>query len=130
MLYAIYNRLRIIDILLLQSIYKSSNGMKLTDYLRLQHFLLFFDNVNGSLPLTLNYTFQTIKDSHNYTTRSFSQLKIPFVNTIIYGMRSIKSHAKIRIILSIQQYMVCKALNLMRRLELFCQYNNIGYAKH
>ena len=72
-------------------LYKKSNILKLSDIINLQNFLLVRDDVKGNLPTALTNTFQLVRNSHNYNTRSSAQFKmtVPSVRTTIYGLRAI-----------------------------------------
>ena len=69
--------------------------LKLSNNIRLQHFLYVIDDINNNLPPPLNNTFQLASISHDHTTRSSSRytVRIPAVKTTVYGLRSIKSQA-------------------------------------
>ena len=73
-------------------LYKNSNILNLTDTINLQNFLLVRDCIKGELPDALSNTFQLVRHTHSYNTRSSLQNKvtIPAVRTTIYGIRSIK----------------------------------------
>ena len=72
-------------------IYKEIKILKITDYVKLQNFLLVLSDVKGQLPTALSNTFKLAQHAHKYNTRSSSQFKmiVPPVKTLVYGIRSI-----------------------------------------
>ena len=73
-------------------LYRASNILKIADFVKLENFLFVLNDINGHLPAVLSNTFQLVRNSHKYNTRSASHnnVSIPTVHTLIYGIRSIK----------------------------------------
>ncbi len=76
-------------------LYKQSKILRISDYIKLQNFLLVWDDVKGQLPVALTNTFNPVVNHHNYNTRGAAHFKMvtPPVNTVVYGIRSITYQA-------------------------------------
>ena len=74
-----------------EKLYKSSNILKLEDNINLLNFMYVYDSLKGLLPNVISQNFTAFKDIHNHNTRGSSQLqlKLPKVNTVTNGIRSI-----------------------------------------
>ena len=74
-----------------EKLYKSSNILKLEDNINLLNFMYVYDSLKGILPKVISQNFTAFKDVHHHNTRGSSQiqLKLPKVNTVTNGIRSI-----------------------------------------
>ena len=77
------------------NLYRKSNILKFSDYVKLQNFLLVHDNLNNKNPLALQNSFKLAKDVQRYPTRGAENLKvlIPKIRKVTYGKFSINFRA-------------------------------------
>ena len=76
-------------------LYQNSKILKFNDQIRIQNFMLVHDSIKGNLPSAFDDVFKTVQSRHCYNTRNASQHQknLPKVNTLIYGLNSIRYRA-------------------------------------
>ena len=72
-------------------LFKSSEILKLTDYVNLQNFLFAYDSLKNNLPLSLNGKLSFVDTIHDTRNEMYFQLNRPNSKTILYGSTSIRS---------------------------------------
>ena len=72
-------------------LFKSSNILKIDDYVNLQNFLLAYRSLKGLLPPSLQGKMSFIEHPHATRNKDFLQLSRPVSKTITYGSKSINA---------------------------------------
>ena len=98
--------------------------LKIQDIITFQIVKFVFEFLNNKAPLTLNDIFTKKSTIHNYPTSAMFKLYIPKINTIKYGINSIKCNGLINWNLLLKIYLSIKEIETVSSLQNLL-YNNI-----